>query len=139
MLSKNLFKNKKGLSIIEVMIAFLIVGGVLFAIIQIFPIGLRSSTIAHHNTVAVFLAQAKMEEIVKQLYDDIPTGTVSENSLADIHDDFAGYSRTTVISYTDDNLNPSITDLGQKKIEITLAWNTFGMEKSLTINSLILE
>ncbi len=73
-----MLKSKSGFSLLEVMVAVVILGFGLLAIMHLFPIGLRASKISQDTTVATFLAQQKMEELRATRYANIgdsPTGT----------------------------------------------------------------
>ncbi len=72
-------RKKGGFTLLEVMVAVVILGFGLLAIMHLFPIGLRASKISWDTTVATFLAQQKMEELRDTKYanigDSLPTGT----------------------------------------------------------------
>lgn len=63
--------DRKGFSLLEVMVAVVILAFGLLAIMHLFPIGLRASKISQDTTVATFLAQQKIEELRNTKYADI--------------------------------------------------------------------
>ncbi|MBU4312589.1 MAG: prepilin-type N-terminal cleavage/methylation domain-containing protein [Candidatus Omnitrophica bacterium] len=63
--------NKKGFSLLELIIAVAVLAIGLVGILQIFPVGLRASYRAGMVTKAAFLAQNKIEEIKISGFDAI--------------------------------------------------------------------
>ncbi|MFH1854752.1 MAG: prepilin-type N-terminal cleavage/methylation domain-containing protein [Candidatus Omnitrophota bacterium] len=63
--------NKKGFSLLELIIAIGVLAIGLVGVLQIFPVGLRASQRAGMITKAAFLAQNKMEEVKMAGFDAI--------------------------------------------------------------------
>lgn len=117
-----LLLNKSGLTLVETMIALVVlIIGVVY-LISFFPFGLNSAKTSAQQTVAVNLAQAKIEEIISLPYAEAVVGETAEASLDLIDGDFTGYSRTISIKYVDGNLNQIQEDLGLKKVKVTVFW-----------------
>lgn len=127
-----------GISLIEVLIALtvLIVGAI--CIVTFFPLGLESVKSSEHETVAVNLAQAKIEEIISTSYSDVSTGEIVESSLSSIDSDFSSYSRTTSTYFIDSDLNVSEQDLGLKKVNVTVSWFDNFNNATTSVNLIIL-
>ncbi|MBU1036750.1 prepilin-type N-terminal cleavage/methylation domain-containing protein [Patescibacteria group bacterium] len=130
-------KNQQGFSLIETLIALTILILALLTMVQLFPLGLKNASYSRSETTAVFLAQAKMEEIISERYDQVLTGTFAEASLVTIDDDFARYSRQTVIYYVDEDLESSVQDIGLKRVDVTVSWPGGDSNRTVTINTLI--
>lgn len=134
--------NKEGFTLIEVLIAIAIIVIGILGILSIFPSSARLEKSSQIVTVATYLAQEKIEEIISKSYRDseMSTGTVVE-SYGSIPG-FERYKRITVINCYDP-LSSATTgsDLGIKKIEVSLFWETpfGGPEKELNTITLISE
>ncbi|MDP2911125.1 MAG: prepilin-type N-terminal cleavage/methylation domain-containing protein [Candidatus Omnitrophota bacterium] len=63
--------NKKGFSLLELIIAIAVLAVGLVGVLQIFPIGLRASQRAGMMTKAAFLAQNKIEDVKLAGFDAI--------------------------------------------------------------------
>jgi type II secretory pathway pseudopilin PulG len=132
---------RKSFSLIELMVAiFILVVGIV-SLLQAFPLGTYIESSSQMNSVANQLAQEKMEEINSQSYDSTFVGTAEENygSIAS----FTAYKRSTTISYFDPG-NPEVasgSDLGIKKMEVTVFWHSSlgPAEKQVQITSLMVK
>ena len=60
---KKLLKQQRGLSIIEIMVAFSILTIAFVGLTQAFPFGLSINKTAENSTIASYLAQDKIEEL----------------------------------------------------------------------------
>lgn len=110
-----------GFTLLEVMIAILILTIGIVIVLQIFPLGFSVEKGSQMKSQAVLLAQEKIEVINSKAYQDIVVATTSEDSLAS---PFERFSRQTEISYVDADLQPSLADTGLKKIEVTVSWKS---------------
>jgi prepilin-type N-terminal cleavage/methylation domain-containing protein len=114
--------NKKGMSLVEIMVAFSILSVAFMAISYSFPFGLTINKSAESSTIASFLAQDKVEEIISLGYDNTNVGNIEvRHKLSDNEDDYRFvYEREANISYVDSDLNYSLNDVGLKKISVTV-------------------
>ena len=114
-------QRKSGFTLIEILltITFLFIG--LLALLQIFPLAFGLERINQIRTQAVLLAQEKMETVNSQGYQAALTGDVFEPNLPS---PFEFFSRRTIISYVDGNLEEALADLGLKKIEVVVSWQS---------------
>lgn len=129
-----IFKKKcrqKGLSLIEVMVSFSILILVLIALAQTFPLALTINKTSGNATKASYLAQTKLEELNSLGYDNISIGAVEPKHRlsADPADYLYYFQRQTEISYVDGNLQASASDIGLKKILVTVYY-TNGLTKA---------
>ena len=127
-----------GFTFLEVIIAIsvLIIG--ILAVLQVFPLALNIEKLNQMETQAVFLAQEKIEEKISRTYQDVQITTEIEDSLPS---PFERFSRETKIIYVDSDLATTTSDLGLKKIEITVRWQSplRLREKSVNLITLITE
>lgn len=116
--------NSKGFTIIEsaVAIAVLMVG--LWAVVQFFPFSLKVIGDSQNITVASNLVVAKIEEISSTAYDSIDTGTIEVKApiSSDPSSYLNNYQREVVVELIDSNFNTTVTDVGLKKITVTVFW-----------------
>lgn len=132
--------NRQGVSLIEIMISITLLAVGILGVIQAFPRGLAAEKDIELVTIAEQLAQAKLEQLVAANYDEIPAGTlengvrVSSNPSSPLYD----FLRTTTITLVDGDLADSITDIGLKKIIVSIERPAiFGnVNRSTTITSL---
>lgn len=119
---KKIFNQQQGLSIIEIMVAFSILVMAFVGLAYSFPFGLSISKTAESSTVASYLAQAKIEEVISLGYDNINVGTIEAKHR--LYDDTSSYlynyQRETIVNYVDGDLNDAAEDNGIKKISCTL-------------------
>lgn len=71
MLKKN-NKNRRGFTLIEAIIALSILVITVFACLQVFALGLKLAKSAKQKTIDALSAQAQVEEIIAQPYEEIP-------------------------------------------------------------------
>jgi len=135
--------DQRGLSLIEAMLAVVVLMiGVLVAV-DLFPAALKISKNAEQATIAANLAQSKIEEMFSLGYDNISVGTVEAKHRlsSDSANPFYNFQRQTDTSFVNGNLAYSAAPTGLKKITVTVYWVTphLGVEKSLPISVLISE
>jgi prepilin-type N-terminal cleavage/methylation domain-containing protein len=130
MIKAKLFKNMKdrskilkGFTLTELMIAIFILSLGIYAVILMFPLGIRMIKFSQMATQAFELAQKKMEETISNSYSSIPVGTVSENPLPA---PFNAFRRETIVAYVDPNSNLSETSIDKdiKKITVKVYWKS---------------
>ncbi len=134
-------KQQKGLSLIEIMVAITILTVAFVGMVQAFPFGLSISKEAADSTVASYLCQGKLEEVVSLGYDNITIGTIEARHR--LSDDPANYlyfyERETTTAYVDGDLNEVESDQGMKKISSTVYYinAVYKNENSYNITTLI--
>ena len=113
--------EEKGFTILEAVVAIsvLIIG--VIAVLQVFPLALNVEKLSETETQASLLAQEKIEEKISWPYQDIAVGVEIEDSLPS---PFEKFSRETKINYVDSDLATTTSDLGLKKIEVTVRWKS---------------
>lgn len=131
-------KSLTGFTLIELSLAIFILTIGIVGIVSMFPLGIRIGKTSEISTIAAQLSQAKIEEIVSKSYTDIPTGIIEPKT--ELPSPFNGYFRETEVNYYDPvNTITTDTDLGIKKIRVTVSWelNLGVSNKSIDIFTLI--
>lgn len=110
--------NKKGFTLIEI-IVLIVMAGIIIPVIAVpFATGIRASNKPEMVTTAMYLAHQKMEELMKFDYNRAPDLTPGTYTLPG--PPFVGYSWQWVISYVDNTFAASGSDLGYKMIQVTV-------------------
>lgn len=139
--------NKKninhGFTLIEVIVAITVLAVGILSLTEIFPFALKISRSAEQQTVAVNLAQAKIEEMFYLDYENISTGTIEarQRMSDEPANPFYYYERETLAEHVDGDLNTSVTETGMKKITTTVYWDSpfFVNEKNTELSIIISE
>lgn len=138
-MSKNILNNL-GMSLIETMVALLILMVAFISLIQAFPFSQTIVKTAENSTKAAYLAQNELEQLLALSYDNIPVGMVEIKQR--LSDDSANYlyyfQRQTTVSYLDGNWQSSVNDTGMKKISVTVYYtnSVSKKENSYSISAL---
>jgi type II secretory pathway pseudopilin PulG len=110
--------NSKGFTLIEIIVLIVMAGIIIPVIVVPFAAGIRGSQKPEVVTTAMYLAHQKMEELMKFDYCRAPDLTPGTYTLP--APPIAGYTWQWVISYVDNNFNPSVPDVGYKRILVTV-------------------
>ncbi|MCX6784807.1 MAG: prepilin-type N-terminal cleavage/methylation domain-containing protein [Candidatus Komeilibacteria bacterium] len=110
-------QSKSGFTLIETLVALFVLSLGLLAVLMVFPFISKQLNLAEQTTQASFLAQAKIENLISQPYEQVAIGQTNENSLPG---NFATFKRLVTITYVDADLNPAQNDTGLKKIVVTV-------------------
>jgi len=123
------------MTLIEIVIGITIISfGVVF-IISSFSLGMRISGTSQGNSVGLFLASEKMEEIHSLIYDEIAEGVFVED-FGEIQG-FEGHKRETEITCFDPESGDECQeDSGIKKVKISVFFKP-QEEKSVDLTALI--
>ena len=110
------------MSLIEIMVALLILMVAFIGLIQSFPFSQTIVKTAENSTKASSLAQNELERLLALNYDNIPTGAIEakQRLAADPANYLYYFQRQTTVSYLDGNWQDSVSDTGLKKISITV-------------------
>lgn len=120
MLKNNL--NNRGMSLIEIMVALLILTVAFIGLTQSFPFSQTIVKTAENSTKAAYLAQNQLEQLLALNYNNIPVGTVEakQRLAADSANYLYYFQRQTTVSYLDGDWQSSVSDTGMKKISVTV-------------------
>lgn len=140
--NKTTWQTTAGFTLWEVMIALtvLIIG--ILSLARLFPLALQVSKAAEQSTVAMNLAQAKIEEILYLGYDGANIGTVEPRTrlATNKNNPFYYFERETNVTYVNGtDLSNSAVDTGIKKVIVTMYWKSplFSMSKQRDLIILI--
>ncbi len=117
--------NNRGMSLIEIMVALLILMVAFIGLIQAFPFSRTIVKTAENSTKASYLAQDELEQLLALSYENIPVGTVEakQRLSADPTNYLYYFQRQTIVSYLDGNWQTSANDTGMKKISVTVYYS----------------
>ena len=107
----------KGFTLIEVIILIVVAGIIMPAILVPFSTSVKDNLIPEKIAKATFLAQYKMEELLKQKYDSIPTQTQPYTEVTG----FSNYQWLWDVSWIDETLSSSASDVGYKLVVVRVA------------------
>jgi prepilin-type N-terminal cleavage/methylation domain-containing protein len=122
--------DRKGFTLIEVVIALAILGVSLVAIIELFSGGLRLGRMSKEYTTAVNYARMKMEEI--SLKEQVEEG-VEEGKFDDTFRWETGLKKVDIFPVEADKDFKPPTEFFHVKVNVT--WKSGSMERSTTIES----
>ena len=133
--------NSDGFTLIESTIAVFILLVGLITVSAFFPFGLQIVGESQNVTFAANLTQSKIEELKQNTYDTLTTGTIeAKHHLSnDPTETLYNYQRQTVVETVDANLNVNATDVGLKKITVTVYWLSpiTNAEQSYSMSSMV--
>jgi len=118
--------RRKGLTIIEVVMALVILAVALPTLVTAFADASRQSIQPVQGSVASFLAIERMEEIIARRYrgTDGYTGVTTANFPAESPvSGFTGFDRSVSVTLTDASLNTVMGDEGYKLVRVTVSFN----------------
>jgi len=111
--------NKKGFTLIEIIILIVLAGILISAIVVPFTTGIRGSTKPEMVATAMYLAHQQMETLMEFNYcqPSLATGTTA---MAPVPPPFSNYQLGFTISYVTNTFATSATDVGYKEIVVTV-------------------
>jgi len=119
--------NRKGFTLLEVLVATAILGIAIAVILQLFSANLRAISLSKDYVCASIKAEAKMKEILNS------DEKISEKAFSETTDD--GYrvdvSITDVLKERTENLQVKLLE-----IDLTIRWLKGTKEKSLTLSTM---
>lgn len=133
-------RHKQGFSLIEVLVAIAVLAVGLVAIVSIFPFAIKMNKGAEQQSLASSYARTKLEQILSSSYDEVNTGTIEQRAKVTLNPSDSAYAleRQTTVTLVDANLNTSVTDIGLKKVQVTVYWpNRQGGDNTFVISSLL--
>jgi prepilin-type N-terminal cleavage/methylation domain-containing protein len=111
--------NKKGFTLIEIIVMIVMVGILLPVIVVPFVTGIRGSGKPELVTTAMYLAHQRMEELMKYNYCNAALN-VTGGFVAFTTGREPQYTGQNNIAYVDNNFNASGSDVGYKMIQVTV-------------------
>ena len=124
--TRNLFAGKDGFTLLEVLVAFVILATTVTIILQLFSSNIKALSVSEDYASAVIRIESKMREVLdnEQLSENVWSETSPEGYRFDI---------TVVPAY-----EARTKDLPLKIMEIviTMSWKKGGKDKSITLNTM---
>ena len=140
-LLKALKNNQTGVSLLELSIAIMILISSLIPLTQAFPYASSIINSAKNDTIASYLAQEKIEEILSLGYENTGIDTVeTRHSLGTATSSYLYlFERESVVKYVDADIQDSLVDTGLKKISTTIYYKDkiSNNEKTFIISTLL--
>lgn len=129
--------KKSGFSFLELLIALSLFSVGMVSILQIFPLNRRYLAQSAAVTQASFLGQAEIETVRATDYDSLIPGTFEpQHSVSnDASDPLSQFERSTVITLIDKDHHTTATDVGLKKVEVTVYWSERGINRQYSLTT----
>lgn len=122
-------KKYRGMTLIEVLVAFVILSLTMAVIMQIFSGGMRNARLAESYSRAVFLAESKMAAVGSERV--LVAGEDSGQLGEDMH------WRVSVTPVEDDGTtNVQLMPLRLYQVRVTTVWGEEGHQRQVELNSL---
>lgn len=122
-------KTCQGMTLIEVLVAFIVLSLTMAVIMQIFSGGMRNARLAESYSRAVFLAESKMATVGLER----PLAFGEENGLAG--EDMQW--RVSITPAEDDaTTNAQLLPVRLYRVRVTAAWGDDGRERQVELTSL---
>lgn len=120
--ARRVLGNQRGVAIIEVLIAGVVLAIAIIGLALMFSSGETYVVAEGDERVAIYLAQQKIEELRSKGWGSVPIGTVGESAVSG----FPRYSRTTVVKCVNPNdpsldVNPCGSPRTAIKISVTVS------------------
>ena len=127
---KNYFE--KGFTLTEVIVAMGIFSIGVLGIFSFFTYSSQTIRVARSETTGSNLANGFLEEELAKSYGELIPGTSAKTRVSDNPaSPYYNYQKQIEITLIDSDLNNSVTDLGLKKIIISIFWPQGSYEKSI--------
>lgn len=124
---------------LEVLVAVAVMAVGLVAVVSVFPFSIKTNKNAELTSLASSYARTKLEQALTSAYDELAVGTTEPRARVSLDPANPAYviERETVVSLLDGNFNPTGSDVGLKKITVTMYWpNRQGGYHTLVLASL---
>ncbi|MDD4170488.1 MAG: prepilin-type N-terminal cleavage/methylation domain-containing protein [Desulfotomaculaceae bacterium] len=120
------FNNERGLALVEVLVAFVVLSMLLVLITNSLILGVRQNAGSYYYNAAMALAQSKMEEIKGKPFNSVVNVTSADFSAETDYSQFAGFWY---------ELTVESGGLNNKKVTVTVSYCDEGMAKTFALTS----
>ena len=132
--------RKPGFTFVELLLALTLFSVGFVGLLRVFPLNRRYLAQSASQTQAIFLAQEELEKVRADSYVNLtvmpayyePLENVGSSSSAD---PFNAYQRQTVVTLVDSAGGASATDIGLKKVQVTVSWIENGTTRSYVVST----
>lgn len=121
---------KKGFSLIEVLIAVVVIGIGFMAAASMQGMSISSNSNSNYLTSATYLAQDKIEQLRRLAYTDITMVGSPESSIDDMGQSGGIFNRSWTVT-------PDSPGLMMKTVSVTVTWNERGRSHRLVMTTVI--
>ena len=123
---RNVLERKDGFTLLEVLVAFVLLATTVTVILQLFSSGIKALSVSEDYASAVVRVESKMREI-------LDNEQLSENTWSETSPEGYRFDITVAKTY-----EARTKDLPLKILEIgvTMSWKKDGKDKSLTLNTM---
>lgn len=121
-------RRQEGFSLLEVLVAFVILSISLGVLLQVFATGLRNAGTADDYTQATLYAESILAAIGRE------TPLSEGQHSGPINDRFSW--RSTVAPYTDDMPDPEKTHVRAYRVEVEVFWDGLAQTRSVILETL---
>ena len=129
---------KQGFTLIEVLIAIILIVSGLVALMQVMSVAIFADSTLEYRLTALNLANEKLEELKDDGYShanlDPASSPFTEASISGF--DFVDQRQWTV-DYVDANLSTSVSDTGLKDVTVQVQWTQRGGTQYVAVETLI--
>ncbi len=119
-------RSRRGFTLLEILVALVILGTAVVIVLQLFSSGLRSIHASEDLALASLQAEAKMQEILEDPALDEKTSTDTTDS---------GYRFDVAVTEALKERTENLT-IKTLQVDLTVRWMTGSRERSLTLRSL---
>ena len=120
--------QQKGFTLVECMIALVILSISCLGLAQLMGVATRQNAFARYNTMAVEVAQMKLEELKTQYNNELETGTTDADLTANSHPSGSpGYQLVTLDE-------PTYSNIGDSQFQVTWTVTVVGGQKTITVS-----
>lgn len=132
-------KHRPGFTFIELIIAVFLFSYGIISVMQVFPVNRKLLAQSSLQTQASFLAEEQVEKVEAQPYTSLTVGSYEPRAfLPNDNGSFATqFERSTDISYIDGTYAASATDVGLKKVVVTVYWTDGTINRTYVLTSFI--
>ena len=128
-----------GFTLLEVLIALSLFSVGMLSVLEIFPVNRRFLTQSAQSTQAAFLAEELMERDLTLPYSSLTPGTFQAATQVSTTagDPRSLYTRSSVVTLLDSNWQATATDVGLKRLDITVTWNEHGVSRTYVLSTIV--
>jgi prepilin-type N-terminal cleavage/methylation domain-containing protein len=130
--------RRRGFTFIELLVALSLFSVGFVSVLQIFPVNRRLLAQSSFQTQAAFLVQEQIENLRSLPYTSITVGTYEPRAFltgTSASDPVTQFERSTTVSLMDGTYATTATDVGLKKIVVTVYWSEHNIPRQYSITT----
>lgn len=118
--------NERGMTLLEVLVAFLILAMALVTMMNAFALGSRHNAGTSSYNTALSLAQSKMEEIKNSSFNSVDDVALTDFSTESDYSSFSGFSYEVAVENS---------GLNTKTVTVTVHYSEGGVSKEVSVTT----